>query len=189
MRDTVDTRLEHVERRLYRSVVDDGVWDLMLGGVLAVIGGSIAAGRPQLAAFVAPAAIAIGFAHTLLTARRAGYVRFQPARTRQLRRGALLVPAVALVLLAILLAVDRQLPGLVKAAILLAVPVAAAGYLFELPRFFAYAVIILLAAAAVLVTAAPGELALLVAGIAILVCGSVVLVRFLRRYPARIGDT
>lgn len=175
--------LSGLERTLYRAVVDDGVWDAVLGAWMLAIGVSIATGVPMVGNIIAGAAFPIGFMLGKRTARRAGYVQFAPARVRRLRRARIVVPAVALVLLVALLVTGTHLPGLVKAAIFLAAVVSVAAHLFDIARFHAYAIVILVAAAGVLAVGVRWELALVAAGVAILASGLVVLTRFLRRYP------
>jgi len=180
--------LRKLERALYRTVVDGGVWDMVLGAWLLAIGGTIAAGVPPVAHVVGGATFPIGYMFAQRTARRAGHVQFNAERTRRLRRARVVAPVTAIALLASLVLAGPLLPDLVKAGILLAAPLSIAAYLFDIPRFHVYAILILLAVAGVLVRGLRGELALIVAGTTILICGLVVLTRFLHKYP-NIADT
>lgn len=179
----VDGPIQTLERTLYRTVVDHGVWDMVLGVSLLAIGGSIAAGVPAVGAIAGGAVFPVGYLLTQRAAARVGHVQFRPERVRRLRHARAVVLTAIVALLVGLLLAGPRLHSLVKTGILLATPMSVAAYLFEIARFHAYAAAILLAVAGVLLGGARWELALILPGTAILACGLVVLVRFLRRYP------
>lgn len=173
-----------LERALYRNVVDDGVWDTVLGAWLLAIGGSIAAGMPVVGHLVGGTAFPIGYMATRRTARRAGHVRFSAARVRRIRRARLVVPAAIVVLLFGFLAAGPRLPDLAKAALFLAGALSIGASLFDISRFHVYAIVILAAAGGVIASGRRWELTLIVAGGLILTSGLIVLTRFLRRFPS-----
>lgn len=181
----MDDSLLRFERTLYRTVVDNGVWDTVLGVWLLAIGGAIAADAPAAVHLVAGVMFPVGYLLARRTARRAGHVEFNAERVRRLRRARWVVPVAAAALLAGLVLAGSRLPGLVNAAIFLAASVSIAAYLFDIARFHVYAATILIAVSGVLMSGSRWEMALILAGATILACGLVVLARFLRRYPGR----
>jgi hypothetical protein len=179
----MDVELARLEEQVYRRVADDGVWDLLLGLALVAMGAGIAL-RQQLLGLIVPL-VALGLRPLLTKAltSRTGYVRFQ-----RLRLAAWLVPVVALATLAVLLAAGPRLHDLVKAALLIAIPVAIAAHVLERPRLYLYAAAVVASVAGVVLLQTRWERALLVSGAIILATGTFVFVRFLRRYPAVAED-
>lgn len=172
-----------LERALYRSTVDDGVWDTVLGAWLLAIGVSIAAGVPAIGHIVGGTAFPIGYMASQRTARRAGHVRFSATRVLRIRRARMVVPAATVVLLLAFLVAGPRLPGLAKAVLFLSGSLSIGAILFDIARFHLYSVVILAAATGVAASGRRWELALVVAGGVILASGIVVLTRFLRRFP------
>lgn len=66
---------------------------------------------------------------------------------------------------------------------MLSLPLALAGYLFEVRRLYLYAAVVPLAIAGARLADTRGEWALVVAGTSILMSGAVVLAGFLRHHP------
>jgi hypothetical protein len=184
----MDVELARLEEQVYRRVADDGVWDLLLGLALVAMGAGIAL-RQQLLGLIVPL-VALGLRPLLTKAltSRTDYVRFQPRRASRLRLAAWLVPVVALATLAVLLAAGPRLHDLVKAALLIAIPVAIAAHVLERPRLYLYAAAVVASVAGVVLLQTRWERALLVSGAIILATGTFVFVRFLRRYPAVAED-
>jgi hypothetical protein len=177
--------LRTLERRLYRSTVDTGVWDAVLGASMLAIGGSIGWGRPFVGPPLVPVLVSVAVVVNRVLARRVGFVRFRPERVASTRRAGFTVPAVAGVLLVALLFAGPRLHGLVKAGLLLAIPTSAAAWLFEIRRLHGYAALVLLAVAAVLATRQPWELALIAPGLVITAAGLAICAHFVRRHPHR----
>lgn len=179
----MDPQRRNLEGRSYRSAVDNGIWDVVLGAALPVMGAGIAWDRPQLGSLLAPLVVPLGFMATRWTTRRTGDVRFRPERVARSRRAGLVIPIAAGVVSIALLLSGTRLHDLIKAGVLLAVPVSIARFLFELRRLHAYAAAVLLAVLGVSVSGRRWEVALIATGLVIITIGSVMLVRFVRRYP------
>jgi hypothetical protein len=178
--------LRALEAHTYRAVVDDGVWDLVLGVWLLLIGLGVATGFGLPAGLLGALAIPTGATlRRTVTAPRVGYVRFNAARATRLRRGPIVLSGASMTLLLALLASSRvtpAVPDLVRAGIVLALPIALAAYLFDISRLYAYALVVALAVAVVLGAGVRWEWTLLLAGAIVTASGTVVLTRFLRRY-------
>jgi hypothetical protein len=194
MTDTPD--LKKLEQQAYGATYSDGVIDIFAGLSLAWIG-TAWIWLPGFAglAGVLPAV----FVSTLLVARkrfveaRAGYVKFAEPRRRWERRNylATLIGGATLLSLGVgvFLAVTSGNgdinwsvgPGLL--AWLLALIAMVLGFLVAAPRMFGYAAVLAVAGVfAAMADAGPGW-PLLVSGLVVLSVGSVMLKRFVGRYP------
>lgn len=196
-----ETALKNVERRAWLRVFEDGLWDMMVGFVFASFG--LAGLLPDIGGgSFAAVAVAVGIpvfaaGKRYIAEPRVGRVHFGPRRKRQASRVCVLLAALALLGLAF--AVLRGLPaesapalewirrhsdivlGLVWGGSL-----AAAGWMVGLRRFSAYGLILL--AALVGSDLAPGRnsgAALTASGGLIMLCGIVLAVRSIHRYPRR----
>lgn len=196
MGETID--ISAVEADAYRSRFDDGLIDLFIG-LSAVWIGVAWLWLDDLAglAGVLPAVLVVPFVtfRTRFVERRAGYVRFSARRRSWERRNLAILLIIGVVLF--LVGIGAYLafeagnssrdvleviaPGLI--AFLLAVVVLIIAVASMLPRAFAYAGVLALAGAgAVAFDTNPG-VPLLVSGAVITACGSILLVRFVRRHP------
>ncbi len=191
-------RLSELEGQTYRAVVDDGLWDLLLGAVFLLMGVSGITHRRLI-----PGYLLIAFSMPVwrylrkrITEPRVGYVQWNPARKSRMKRAGCILAISVAGLLAVLLLPKflgpealrqglLQIPGRWKAAVLLAIPLAIAGYVFELKRLLIYAAVVLLSTAILLAVEARGEWVLVVSGAAAIISGLVVLAMFLRRYPGQ----
>ena len=184
--------LAELERRTYRTEVDDGLWDLLLGLFLLVLGFSFVTGLPGWLPILI---VAFGCAvrrlvRTWLIEPRIGLVRLSPDRMVSLNRGVwVLAGAIALLLAGFLWVAsvdtgtwhdERRLGG-VGLTLLLAIPIAVAAYWFEIRRFYAYAGLVAFVLTLGVISGHPAW-AILVSGAAIVPSGGVVLARFLGRY-------
>ena len=186
--------LAELERRTYRTEVDDGLWDLLVGLFLLVLGLSLVTGLPGWL----PILISVfGFAvrrlmRTWLVEPRIGSARLRPDRMASLERGAwVLAGAIALPLVGFLWVAsvdttgtwhDEWRLGGVGLTLFLAIPIAVAAYWFEIKRFYAYAGLVAFVLTLGVISGHPAW-AILACGAAIVPSGGVVLARFLGRYP------
>lgn len=190
----MNAELTDLERRTYRAAVDDGLADVLLGAFLVVLGVVLTLDVRYAGLFGGLAgALAVGSWRGLrstIAEPRVGYVRLQPARSRRIRLGqCFAVVAMALVIAAGLWfadggrATDTWLPGLV-----FAIPVAVAGYFAELDRWYFYAAAIMVERLLDSLGGGPVDWLFWPSGALIAVAGSILLLRFLQRYPRRPGN-
>lgn len=188
-------QLDEIERRTYRTVIDDGLGDLVLGIFFAVLGLGIATGLGWLGALVGAVAVPAwrGMRKTFVEART-GYVRLNRSRRAQLRRSPFIVGAIAVLIPFGLIGVERllglefgKIPGLVPVLVGLGIggPVAAAGYLFEVRRLSVYAGLIWLTLAVAYVGRIPYGWVIFAFGVMVMGSGLFYLASFMRRYPAK----
>src|SRR5512137_408065 len=103
MIDTTDTK--DLERKAWRSVFQDGLWDIALGIVFLGPGLNIALNLPQrggyllYAAMVALSIVLVRIGKQRITVPRLGWVRFGPRGERR-RRNAVIVGAIGVLLTA-----------------------------------------------------------------------------------------
>lgn len=188
-------QLDELERRTYRTVIDDGLGDLFLGIFFAVLGLGIATGLGWLGALVGAVAVPAwrGMRKTFVEART-GYVRLNRTRRAQLRRGPFIVATIAVLIPFGLIGIEGllglefgKIPGLVPVLVGLAIgsPVAAAGYLFEVRRLSVYAGLIWLTLAVAYVGRMPYGWVIFAFGVMVMGSGLFYLASFMRRYPAK----
>jgi len=191
----IDADLKKIQRKVYISYFQDGLWDILLGVFLvgwglmiifdfvAVMGG----------VWVAFYFIVLGL-KKWLTYPRAGYIKITEARRQQMR---MVILGVVLFLLGLsvfaLFSVATRPAWLSEYFMLLfgtmmAVVIAMLGYWWKVTRWYAYAVLLFLAAASHQWLDVPLNLTFTVPGGVIVLCGLVLLVRFLRRYPKTNGE-
>ena len=180
-----------LERRTYLTAYDNGLWDILLGLWFVAVGAGVITDTGALFAILAAVAIEPWRRfHRRVSESRVGYVRVGPARARRLRRGPQALAALAGLL--VILLVSRAEFGEIGSAIrgeigmfaLVGALVAAAGYVFELTRLYAYAGVIAFAAVADVVLPLSTPWILVATGVAIAAIGAWVLIAYLRRYPA-----
>lgn len=192
--------LKALEERAYKETWQDGILDVIIGAGLVLLGilfrTDIAGLAGMFVAVVLMPFWAVG--KKLITVPRLGHVQFGEER-RARERGwmkTLLIFGVGAFLLAvgIYVAVARGDGGLgerlteirfayILFGALIALGIAVSGALIGLARFQAYAAIVLVATGIGYLTGLELEDFILASGIVILVCGAVVLGRFVRRYP------
>jgi hypothetical protein len=191
--------LDEIERRAYRSSYSDGIIDMFVGLALLVIGaiwiwaedyGGLAGILP--AAF-APSVIPL---RKRVVESRGGYVRWNSSRRRREQRSvwgafgagvALLLLGGAALVVAEASGSGRELlldagPGLL--AFLLALVAIVLGMLVEQWRFFTYAAALVAGGVVAVISEANPGWPLLAAGIVVAAVGAIMLVRYLRAYPA-----
>lgn len=190
----MSTELASLERRTYRTT-DDGIADILVGVFFMAVGIAmsferglnvgIVSGLLAAAAFPVWRGLRRGIAEP-----RVGYVRLHAARSRRMRLGQCVGAAAmaAIILVGVFFTdggrqVDTWFVGLVYA-----VPLAVVAYFADLPRWYAYAGVIMIERAADSLSGGPHEWLFWPSGVIIAAIGAVVLARFLRRYPIRERD-
>lgn len=188
-------RLDELERRTYRTVIDDGLGDIVLGIFFVALGLGIATGLGWLGGLAGAVAVPAwrGLRKTFVEART-GYVRLNRSRRAQLRRGPFIVATIAVLIPLGLVGVEGllgrefgKIPGLVPVlvGVGIGIPVAAAGYLFEIRRLSVYAGLIWLALAVAYVGRIPYGWVIFAFGVVVMGSGLFYLASFMRRYPAK----
>lgn len=193
-------RLDSLEKRTYRAAVDHGFFDLLLG-VAAVIFTLALAVSPWfmlavVALVIGKRALLKGFNRRVVEPR-AGHVRLGPARLEQIgtaRKSA----ALAFFGLALVVARLGDVASPISSAaplvwlsgnpefqlaIIVGVCAAVAGWLFELPRFMAYGLLIVLVPFVGAVAGLPAGTGWAIATLVILASGCRVLYRFVSDNP------
>ncbi len=186
-------QLDELERRAYRTLVDDGLLDTLLGVCLLSFGLSDYApfdGVPALT-FLACVAAWTGLRHSLIEPR-VGHVRLSPDRRSRIKRGrkAMMFLAGSLILGTALLAITQagfreQLRGmgpLIVAAIF-ACTLAFGAFALEIRRLAAYAALVLLGGIWQVRDPAFEGGGWIVSGGLITVIGLSILMTFLRNHP------
>jgi hypothetical protein len=182
--------LAALEHRSYRAM-DDGLWDILLGLFLLAFPIGDLTDFPFLPPLAGVAAVVNWRAlRKSITEPRVGYVRLHPSRLSRLRRAqCITAAALALTILGVLGLQALGQRGMLQVpepfrpiagSLMLAIPIAAAAFLFEVRRMYVYAVLIVAAFV-------PGRplIGLGAAGIVIIASGLYVLISFIRRYPLR----
>jgi hypothetical protein len=180
------------EADLFHTFWDDGLLDLLAGAALLVTGVGWAIGIGPLAVLQAPLwGVVWPPLHRRLVEPRAGFVEFSRSRQERTRRGLWQalgdgVRALAVVGLLFLLvregAGSASLPELVAGlpAMLVAVAACVAGVLTSARRFYGYAVVLVVGAAATVVLHLGPAMPLVVAGGVVALTGLSLLIRFVR---------
>jgi len=187
-----DVSLKEIQRKVYMSFFQDGLWDILLG--LFILGWGLAI-LTDLAYLPGVTFIGLYFAiwglKKRLTYPRIGYARFSATSRRRITTKFIIL-GVAVLLVGVMVAVlwgIRTRPQwltdyfpLIFNGILAAI-VCFIGYWARAKRFYGYAVLIFLGAVFHLWLGAEWEFGFIGAGGIILLIGLGVLIIFLRRYP------
>ena len=188
-----DQDLVALERRTYLAAYDNGMWDILLGLWFLVIGVGVVLDAGSLPAILL-VPVLIGpwqHLHKRISESRVGYVRLSPTRARRLRRGPLVLAALAGLLVILLIwraeiggAIDAGVRGEIGVFVLLGALIAVAAYVSEFRRLYAYVGVVAIGAAAD--TAFPSHTPWMMVGVGAVICatGAWVLATYLRRYPA-----
>ncbi|MGH9161612.1 MAG: hypothetical protein ACRD2X_16735 [Vicinamibacteraceae bacterium] len=189
-------QLAELEGRAYRTVWDDGLWDLLIGTYLLLLGIGIttSSGYVVLAAAMLPGwALPIwqGLRHKI-TEPRVGYVRLQQSRRARINLGLWLGAAVMALIIAFGLWVgkgfEHDLRGSLGVGLVFAAPLAAAGYLLEMRRLYVYSLLILLERVLDYAVGPQWDWPFWPSGVAITLSALLVLSRFMRRHPVRVNE-
>jgi len=192
--------LDAMERGAWLRTFEDGIWDIALGLVLLGFGLSVLTGMTAVVVSGIVAGIAVvGGVKRRVAEPRIGRVHFKAPRRRQLGSVSWLLSVLSLagvlVLLFFLWTTRSAAPGwavtirdhfLIVIGVIWGGAAVFGGWRLELRRLYVYGVLI---AGALAASDLGGGLsfatALLASGGAIALCGVVLLLRFLRRYPRR----
>jgi hypothetical protein len=190
-----DIDLKQIQRKVYISYFQDGLWDILLGVLLvgwglmltydfvSVIGGI----------WVAFYLIVLGLKRWL-TYPRAGYIKMAGARRQQIKMVILGVVLFLAGLAVFFLFMTEMRPAwfseyfMFMFGAMFAVVIAMLGFWWRVARWYVYAVMVLIAFIAHQWLEAPLNLAFIVPGVIIVIYGLGLLVRFLRRYPKHSGE-
>jgi len=184
--------LKEIQRKVYMSSFQDGLWDIFLGLFLLGWGLAILADAAYLpGVFFIALYFAIWGTKKSITYPRIGYARFSTTSRRRVTvRFVILGVMVLLVgmMVGLLWGIDTRPQWLVDYFPLifngvLAVIVCFIAYWARVNRFYLYAVLILLGAVFHLWLGVPWEFGFIGAGGIIALAGLGILVIFLRRYP------
>ena len=195
-----DIELKEVEKKVFTSYFNDGIWDIYGGLILLGFGLTMLTGSVYLQlAFVTVAMVPLLLKRRIVISRL-GLVKFSPQRQAKTKKSlvAAMIVLTATALLGfvffVLFATDSmpqwlhtwmQNYFLVFFGGMMAVLVAAAAFLVGVKRFYAYAILIFIAfsIAAMLRMADLEGVPVTVAGGLVLLSGIWILVRFLRDNP------
>lgn len=186
--------LKELERQVYTTYQEDGVWDiflglgLLLGGIGMIFDLMIFLG-PIYGVMVAVMASAFKKAFTV---PRIGYVKFAPSRRIKMQRSALLslLANILAFLVVLILVVSRSRDHWIAQnfeivfGVFIAVIMCAIGYMLAINRLYAYAGLTLVAfigGGGLLDIEFPFVLAAL--GAVVLVAGLGLMARFIHKYP------
>ena len=187
-----DSELQTIERKVYMSFFEDGVWDILLGFFILGWGLAILTDASYL-----PGALFVSLYFTAwgvkkwLTYPRSGYVRFSVSSRRRITARFLILGS-AVLLLGLLAAIlwgtgtrpqwlADYFPLIFNG--MLAAAVCFVAYWARVNRFYLYAALILLGAVFHLWLGIEWEFGFIGAGGIILLIGLGFLIRFLRKYP------
>lgn len=187
-----DSELQTIQRKVYMSFFQDGVWDIFLGLFILAWGLSILTEATYL-----PGISFLGLYFAIwgikkwLTYPRIGYVRFNVSSRRRITTRFLILGAAVLLiglLAAVLWGIGARPQWLADYFPLifngmLAVVVCIAAYWGRVNRFFVYAVLIFLGAVFHLWLGIRWEFGFIGAGGIIILIGLGILIIFLRKYP------
>jgi hypothetical protein len=192
-----DTNLKEIQRKVYMSFFQDGLWDIFLGLFILGWGLTILTGAPYL-----PGVFFIGIYFTIwgvkkwLTYPRIGYVRFSATSRRRITARFLVLLTVVL-LLGIIAGLAWGIgtrpewladyfPLIFNA--MLAAIVCFGAYWARVNRFYLHAALIFLGAVFQLWLGIPWEFGFIGAGGIIVLIGLGILINFLRKYPRTVEE-
>jgi hypothetical protein len=192
-----DADLKQIERTAWTSYFHDGLWDVYGGFILLGFGLMMLTDRTWWLALMLVGMAAL-WARKRITFPRMGYVRFSPQRESTKKRSRFIagIAIAGMLLLGVILFALVWTDGLpqwleawladyflVAFAVMVAAIIALGAYVLGVTRYYAYAVLVLAAfVVAYLLDTAVGLPVTIAAGLIVL-CGLVVLIRFLRKYP------
>jgi predicted membrane protein len=187
-----DRELQTIQRKVYMTFFEDGVWDIFLGLFILGWGLSILTNGSYL-----PGIVFVCLYFTIfgikkwLTYPRIGYVRFDSTSQRKIKTGVVILLTMLLllgVLTGVLFGIGTRPHWLVDYFPLifngmLAVVVCLAAYWAGVNHFYLYAILIFLGAPLHVWLGIPWEFGFIGAGGIITLIGLGFLIRFLRKYP------
>jgi hypothetical protein len=189
-----DIDLKQIQRKVYLSYFEDGLWDICLGiflvgwGLMFLLEFTAVVGGIWVAVYF----LILGLKRWL-TYPRAGYIKISGARRQQVRMvilGAVLFLLGLAVFFLFSLATRPAWLGdyfILLFGAMMAVVIAMLGYWWKVTHWYVYAGMVFLAAASHQWLDTPLNLTFIVPGGIIMLYGLVLLVVFLRRYPKSTG--
>ena len=189
-----NAQLSELERRAYRSVVDDGLLDLILGIFLVLVGSSLKEGLFEYLpwSFFGASPFVWKTMRKRLIEPRTGHVQLHPWRMSRIKRGKRAAMAVVVLFaLAIMAFVFVQGSGntslsqirAIVFAMAFGTPIAVAGYLLEIRRWVGYAAVMVVASIVVHGAGLAARISAVPAGSIAIAVGFCLLARFLYRHP------
>ncbi len=190
-----EPQLAELERQAYRTVVDDGLIDILLGLFLLALGVQLATDIEYLTVLALVLAYPLWKTlRTRLIEPRIGHVRLHSSRRSAMKSKKRVVTVILCSLAAALLALNFFLDGDISelrelrnilAAAFFGLPTVVAGILFEIKRLVVYGALLLAAGVAAHLASLVYGAGLLSAGGIVLISGFLVLTRFLRQRPSQ----
>jgi len=195
--------LKRIEQKIFASYFHDGLWDVYGGLILLGFGLTMLTGQIYALIGLVTLAVVLLLLRKRLVIPRMGRVTFSPervAKTKRSRAVAMIVLTFTFLLGLVLFALFSldQVPlwlrswladyFLVAFGGMLALMVSAAAYMVGVTRYQAYAGLVLLAFILANWLGVHPGLPISIAGGIVLLCGLVIFVRFLRRYPLPAGE-
>jgi hypothetical protein len=198
---TDEINLKEIERKAWISYFEDGLWDLFFG-VLFLISGirsltdnvSYVGGLYALLLVVCILILPIG--KKRITIPRLGYVKFGPARKLRQSKAIAVLASSVLATFALLMLSKSGLalpPKMLISPIIagwIAVVFGVLAYYLDFKRLFAYGVLFAISEVLSGLFGEPiGSIMQTISGVAVLVVGIAVFMRFMRRYPLPTEET
>ena len=192
-----DIKLKEIQRKVYMSFFQDGLWDIFLG--LFILGWGLAI-LTELAYLVGAFFISIYFTvwgvKKWLTYPRIGYARFSETSRRRITTRFLILGVVVLlagVMAGVVWGIGARPQWLADYFPLifngmLAAIVCFVAYWARVNRFYLYAVLIFLGAVFHMWLAIPWEFGFIGAGGIIVLIGVGMLIMFIRKYPKKVEE-
>jgi hypothetical protein len=186
----LDGDLKQIQRKVYISFFQDGLWDMLLGvflvgwGLMVMYDFVAVMGGIWLAFYF----VVLGLKRWL-TYPRMGYIKIAEARRQQIRMVILGVVVLLLGLAVFFIFAVNSRPAwfseyfMFLFGVMMTLVIAALGYWWKVARWYLYAVIVLISFSLHQWLETPLNLAFIVPGGIIALLGLALLVRFLRRYP------
>jgi hypothetical protein len=192
---TTDKDLKELQRKIYFSYFQDGLWDVLLGFFLLGWGvGILTEMIALIGAWVVVAYSAVWGLKRWLTYPRTGIAVVPQARKTNVRLFIAGMVALMLGVMAFVLVSAGSTPDwlgrffiFIFGAIIAAV-VCMIGFWWNVRRWYIYAALILAGAASHQWLGVPLNYGFIIPGAIILISGAIMLFRFLRRYPKTSGE-
>ncbi|MEX0331218.1 MAG: hypothetical protein AB3N64_07330 [Puniceicoccaceae bacterium] len=187
--------LESLEKRAYLMYHGDGLADLALGMVVLLFGLGMQFDQTWLAPIFAATAYPLWLAAKRgITEKRLGYVEFSEGRKAKEKRGLIylfLLGSLTFLLGVLVYAVvvsGGELPGILQQSgylmlgLIFAVLISSVGLLLGTVRLHAYSAVVILSVVLSRLAGVSREMGIIIPGVIIVSCGTIVLIRFLMRY-------
>ncbi len=195
-----ETDLKALERKAYLSYHNDGLLDIGLGLLILSVGIGWLCGMPWLAGILFAVGISsYAGAKKAITIPRLGLVRFGPARRKRQKRETsffmmyfTLTALLGVVMFLVVININRSPGGfgrilekfiMAPYSILVAIAFACLAYWKQIPRYYIYAIMLLIAVIAGPLLGIYHGIYFSTPGVVITMVGLYLLIRFLKTYP------